>query len=255
MAPFVGTIRKNRHPVSKDNPFWEMQEAYSRGIEAWLDAYREVRDNFSEALFLGIYGSPVVQSLAGLKPSGAPPRLRPGLDATHQAFVAQRIEDLRRRLPEGGPREAAIRALLYIRMPGGTVDERGFRLMQRLREDAGAGLSLSAFKQMLREQFFTLLIDERGAIEAIPTMLRRDANGAAQFVKALHRVIDVVGLQNDAEKARFREIENLIEARREAEPQAQPEPSKKRSVERKPMEPVRPASARDRVTSAAERKH
>ena len=67
-----------------------------------------------------------------------------------------------------------IRALLYIRMPEGVVDERGFNLLRRMREETGKGLTLAEFKKLLREQFFMLLLDERRAVEAIPAMLAKD---------------------------------------------------------------------------------
>ncbi len=90
-------------------------------------------------------------------------------------LVARRIDELRRTTSaKGGPREAVIRALLYIRMPEGVVDERGFNLLRRMREEAGRGLTLGEFKQLLREQFFMLLLDERRAVEAIPDMLAQD---------------------------------------------------------------------------------
>ena len=53
-------------------------------IETSLDAYRDVRDNTSEALFHAIYGSPLVQALVGLKASDENPRqqARPGRRAS-----------------------------------------------------------------------------------------------------------------------------------------------------------------------------
>ena len=72
-------------------------------IETSLDAYRDVRDNTSEALFHAIYGSPLLQALVGLKASDENPRHRPGQDAAHTAFVAQRIKELKDRIPDGGP--------------------------------------------------------------------------------------------------------------------------------------------------------
>ena len=65
-----------------------------------------------------------------------------------------------------------MRALLYIRMPEGVVDERGFNLLRRMREETGKGLTLAAFKKLVREQFFMLLLDERRAVEAIPAHAR-----------------------------------------------------------------------------------
>ena len=40
-------------------------------------------------------------------------------------------------------------------------------------------MTLAAFKKVVREQFFMLLLDERRAVEAIPAMLDRDPELAA----------------------------------------------------------------------------
>ena len=89
LLSIVEDVRENRQPVSKDNTFWQAQERFSDWIETSLDAYRDVRDHTSEALFHAIYGSPLVQALVGLKASDASPRRRPGKDAAHLALVAQ----------------------------------------------------------------------------------------------------------------------------------------------------------------------
>ena len=175
---------ENRQPVAQDNAFWQAQEQFSDWIETSLDAYRDLRDHMSEAMFHAVYGSPLVQALVGLKASDASPRRRPGKDAAHLALVAQRIEELRDGIAEGGPREAVLRALLYIRMPDGVVDERGFNFLRRMREEAGQGLTLAAFKKLVREQFFMLLLDERRAVEAIPAMLAKDPELASRMPRA-----------------------------------------------------------------------
>src|ERR1700757_3941443 len=95
----------------------------SNWIETSLNIYRDLRDQWFESVFHSVYGFPALQALAGFKASDASPRRRPGSDAIHKAFVAQRIEELRNGISEGGPREAAIRAALYIRMPEGVADE------------------------------------------------------------------------------------------------------------------------------------
>ena len=40
------------------------------------------------------------------------------------------------------------------------------------------GLTLQAFKQSLREQYFSLLLDQEAALAAIPEMLPADAAGS-----------------------------------------------------------------------------
>ena len=64
-------------------------------------------------------------------------------------------------------REAGIRALLYIGLRDAFVDERGFALLRRVRAEH-KGIPLAEFKQKLREQFYMLLLDEEGAVRAIP---------------------------------------------------------------------------------------
>ena len=44
---------------------------------------------------------------------------------------------------------------------------------------------MTAFKQLLREQFLMLMLDERRAIEAIPAMLDRDPELASRMTNNL----------------------------------------------------------------------
>jgi pimeloyl-ACP methyl ester carboxylesterase len=215
--PFMGfvtaaakNVREHRAPVAENNALWQAQQWASNWIATSLNIYRDVRDQWLETLFYGVYGSPAVQALAGLKASEANPRRRPGIDSVYRAFVAHRIEELTWAIGEGGPREAAIRAALYIRLPEGVFDERGFRLLQRMREDAGAGLTLAEFKKLVRDQFLCLLLDQRRAVAAIPAMMAKEPELAKKMVAELRRLLDVVGVQSEAGKARLGEIEALL---------------------------------------------
>jgi pimeloyl-ACP methyl ester carboxylesterase len=210
MRPLLGAaenVLANRRPVASDNAFWQAQEQIAQYIEQSLDAYRDVRDHMAEAWFHAIYGSPLLQAMVGVTSM----RRRPGKDPAHSAAVARRIQELKAGTAEGGPREAMLRALLYIRMPEGLVDERGFNLLRRARAEAGEGLTLGEFKQLVRDQFLTLLLDESRAVDAIPAMLSRDRDLASRMATNLRRMIDVVGLRSSLAKARWAEIEALIE--------------------------------------------
>jgi hypothetical protein len=154
----------------------------------------------------------LLQALVGLRASQESPRLKPSDDATHHALVAQKIEELKLQIPEGGPREAVIRALLYIRMPDGVVDGRGFNLLRRMREETGKGINLATFKQILREQFLMLLLDERRAIDAIPSMLATNPELASRMKSKLERMIELVGVHSKVARARLAEVEALFES-------------------------------------------
>jgi hypothetical protein len=214
MSPLIGAVanaQANRRPVASDNVFWRAQEQLAQYIEQTLDAYRDVRDHMAEAWFHAIYGSPLLQAMLGLRASDASVRRRPGKDPAHAAAVARRIQELKADIAKGGPREAVLRALLYIRMPEGAVDERGFNLLHRAREEAGEGLTLGEFKRLVREQFLMLLLDNDRAVEAIPRMLAQDHELASRMAVNLRRIIDVVGLRSSLAKARLAEIEEIIE--------------------------------------------
>jgi pimeloyl-ACP methyl ester carboxylesterase len=210
------SVRESRKPVPADNVFWQAQQRTGAAIESVLKAYGDMRDRAFETLFQAVYGSPFLQALVGLKASDAPPRHRPGVDAVYRAFVAERVDQLTRHIARGGPREAAIRALLYIRMPEGIADERGFRLLERMREHAGTGLTLADFKTMVRDQFFTLLLDERHAIESIPEMLDSDPELAQRMATTLRKLIEVLGVESKLGKTRLAEITAMFESRRKA---------------------------------------
>jgi hypothetical protein len=223
LASMAETVRKNRRPVSRDNMFWRWQEQIGQAVESSLKAYGEARDRMVESQFQAIYGAPVLQALAGLKADDSSPRQRPGVDAVYRDFVARRTEELTRKIDEGGPREAAIRALFYIRLPEGVADERGFRLLQRLHEEAGGELPLAAFKAVARDQFYTLLLDEQRAVAAIPGMLDRDPELAASMGAMLHRLIDDVGVESKTGKERRAAMEALFDSRSKFRP-AKPVP-------------------------------
>jgi hypothetical protein len=212
LLPLAEQVREHREPAERENPLLQAQAEISKQIEKILESYGEMRDRAGEEIFHAIYGSPLLQALVGLKASEASPRRHPGTDAEHVAAVADHIADFKARIAEGGPREAAIRALLYIRLAEGAADERGLALLRRIRDEHGGGLTLGEFKQLVREQFFMLLLDEERALGAIPSMLASDRDGAARAARDLQRMTEVVGLKTKAAKARLAEVEAIFAA-------------------------------------------
>ena len=206
----AATARADRRPVSSSNPMLESERRISDQITNALKTFGEVRDQLVEQVFLAFYGMPLVQALAGLGPAGEPVRRRPGKELEHLNFVSQRIDELKALAEQGGPREAAIRALLYIGMPDGVVDERGFAVVQKMREEHGGSLSLSEFKAIIRNQFLLLLLDEERAIAAIPDLLARDGGSAQKILPALRRVIAARGPLGAESRKRLERIEMML---------------------------------------------
>ena len=92
-------------------------------------------------------------------------------------------------------------------MPDGVVDERDSTSCGACGKN-WKSLPLSDFKQLVREQLLMLLIDERRAVEAIPSMLDGDPRSPSLSSK-LDRMIEVVGAQS-RRQGRAAEIEALL---------------------------------------------
>ena len=127
------------------------------------------------------------------------------------AFVKQRIAEIKERLAAGGLGEATIRSLVYIGMAGPGVDERAFEVLRQMRAKHG-GLTLAEFKQMLREQFFGLLLDRDGALAAIPKMLPADAAARAEALGKIREILSSVGEVSGERAERLARIEQLFAA-------------------------------------------
>ncbi|QQO37211.1 DUF3141 domain-containing protein [Bradyrhizobium diazoefficiens] len=182
-------VEDNRKPVAKDNPFLAFQEQMSKQIVHALDSWRDSQERLSEAIFLNVYGSPTLQAAVGIDPKSEPSRRRE-MPAEHRAMLDKRIAELKSKIGEGGLREAAIRALLYVGSARGMVDERSIEALRRLRRDqAGARLTLPEFKMLVREQFFMLVLDREGAVAAIPKILPEDINRRRAAIEAVREVL------------------------------------------------------------------
>lgn len=182
-------VEDNRKPLAKDNPFLAFQEQMSKQIVHALDSWRDSQERLSEVIFLNVYGSPALQAAVGIDPKSEPSRRRE-MPAEHRAMLNKRIAELKSKIGEGGLREAAIRALLYVGSARGMVDERSIEALRRVRRDqAGSRLTLPEFKMLVREQFFMLLLDREGALAAIPKMLPDDANQRRAAVDAVREVL------------------------------------------------------------------
>lgn len=176
---------------------------------AALDGWRDLRDRSMEQIFLALYGSPLLQALVGLRASDENPRRRPGMEPERIAFIQQRIGELKARIAQGGLTEAAIRSLVYIGMAGPGVDERAFNELRQIRAGHG-NMTLAEFKQILREQFFGLLLDRNEALAAIPKMLPADAEARAKTLDIIRNVVMAAGEISGERAERLAEVEKLF---------------------------------------------
>jgi pimeloyl-ACP methyl ester carboxylesterase len=214
VAALAEQARKNRKPVSDDNPFWALQTNVSRQIVKALDAWRDATEVAAERTFLGAYGSQTLQAAAGIEASSRKPLRKAGKNPLHRQLLQTRIADLRSRIASGGLREGLVRSALFIGMGRGSVDERGFELVRRIRltADGMPRLKLQAFKALVREQYFMLLIDEAAALAAIPRLLPSGAEERRKALAMLREIVTARGELSGEGSRRMERIARLFEA-------------------------------------------
>jgi hypothetical protein len=182
-----------------------MQETISRQIVAGLNAWRDMTEALAERTFLAVYGSPVLQAAVGIDPAAMRPLRKASKQPLHHELLQKRIADLKSRIPVGGLREASIRALVYVGLARGTIDERGFEALRRIRRAHG-DMPLPEFKSLVREQFLILLVDTEAALAALPSMLPADADMRRKAFDLIKQVLSARGELSAEEKERLQRI-------------------------------------------------
>lgn len=220
LASMAETVRENRTPVSPDNAYLKIQQRISDQIVTSLEKSAERRDEKYEAQFFAIYGNPLLQALVGLRSFDTDVRRKPGDDAGHHAFVARSLAKLETQINDGGLTEAVLRSLIYIRLEHAVGDERAFSLLRMMHQGwlGHEPMPLAEFKQVIRDQFLMLMIDEPRAIAAIPSMLPQAKKQREEAVAFMRHVMSAQGDLDACSTGRMDEIEKAFGGAAAAKP-------------------------------------
>jgi Protein of unknown function (DUF3141) len=213
MKPLTKAVRANRTPVSPDNPLLGMEKAASSWITTCLESWGTIRDSMTEAFFLHAYGSPLLQTMIGLgEPKETPRRME--RDLLREAAAAELRSSLDRKFEEGGLEEAALRALIYVRLPDDAFDERSFRMLKSIREQRKSNdrITPSQFRDMLNVQLQLVRLDEERAIETVPKLLRGGEDNIAAAWSAMRQLVAAPGALDREGQRRWERIEKLFGA-------------------------------------------
>ena len=205
LAAQVSACRK---PVAADSPFLAVQKQVSDQIIASLDSYRVARDQMSERMFFGIYGSPAVQALLGLNEDSI---VRPAPVTPPEKLAEQhaRTEAYTAKLTTGGFNEALTRTVLYVTASEQTFDQRCALALNVARQHL-MHLSLAAFKAMVRDQFFVLQLEPERAVEALRSMIP-EADARKKLLKELHTIVGAGRPLKAAERDRLARLTLVLD--------------------------------------------
>jgi hypothetical protein len=215
VAALAPTVRENRRAAADDNPLVALQRTASEAITAGLQSWGAMRDAIAEQVFFATYGSPIVQAAAGLGPDAGAKAAHVERDLVREADQAQLRADLEDQFEAGGPLEACLRALVYVRLPdGGGADERAFNLLRGLRAGRSSGRkrTVAELKAALKTQFLLVTVDAERAVQAIPHLLPDDDAERSGLLDTLRAVVDAPGPLSLEGRRRMRYVETLFGA-------------------------------------------
>jgi hypothetical protein len=181
-------------------------------MSSWWDGYRQVRDAATEAVFLGTYGSPLLQAMVGFGAESAGNQQRIARDLLREADEARMRADLSARFETGGLPQAVLRALIYVRLPERSVDERAYSMLNAIRamQPVNDRMSLTDLKAALKEQFLLLRLDEERAVRAIPRLLPDSKSLRDVGLQALHRMLEARPSLTEEGARRLAHVEMLF---------------------------------------------
>ncbi|GHA92222.1 DUF3141 domain-containing protein [Modicisalibacter luteus] len=205
-------VKANRHPVGANNPFRVAEGMVSDQIEHALEGYREVRDSFSEKLFMQLYGQPWLQIMAGLGAAEGRILPNPGAQPEHRRFIAQRQQEVQASVELGNSHHAVMRTLIFVLGGAPTTDERNFQRLKATRAEIEPNLDLTSFKALVRDQFFILKHDSYAALEALPKLLTGESAKAidAHFAH-IEQVVSASGPLDEKSQSRLALVRSLFD--------------------------------------------
>ena len=209
VARLADQVRANRKIIGHDNPFLAVQQNVSKRIETALDSWREASEAWAERMFLAVYGSPALQAAVGVDPSGTQRLRKANKNPLHHELLQKRIAELQALVAAGGLRAALVRSLIYAGVNRASIDERGFELARRIREAHG-DMPLAELKDLVREQFNILLINQKAALDAIPSMLPADLESREKAYTLIQQLLRARGELSAEDNERMKEIARLF---------------------------------------------
>ena len=212
VAGLAEKVREDRRPAGDDNPFIAAERSVASWFSASLDQFGKARDAMTERLFLQTYGSPLTRAMVGLGPEPGTGHRHVERDLTREADAQKQRAELERKFEKGGLADALFRALIYVRAADGRVDERGFMLVKALydKQPPGTLPKLQDIKQIVREQFLLLKLDEERAVKAIPKLLDIGPERRRAAFEGLRSVIEASGEPSEEARRRLARIEKLF---------------------------------------------
>jgi pimeloyl-ACP methyl ester carboxylesterase len=172
MPPTADQVRQHRHPTPEDNPFLELEHAFSKQIVGALNYYRDLRDAWVEQMVKLAYGP------LGLGAFFPPEPLEVQAEKMAEEQSKAELAALRNEFERGGFPEAVARMLIAVIKKRGAIDRRSFLIAHELSEHRRdlPEISEADLHSLLAKQALLMQLDPEAALEALPRLLPSEAD-------------------------------------------------------------------------------
>ncbi|MCZ8150654.1 MAG: DUF3141 domain-containing protein [Roseomonas sp.] len=189
VAAAAERVKEARAPASPANPFLAAERAMADRVEASLDAYRDMRDAWTEAAFHMVYGGLAAMGMAAGTPEEA------AADTADELADGPEMRAALSNVAVGGYAEAVIRMMILLaRARGGVRRTRLARSQAVLTEEAPfADMTAAARQALIREQTLIVELRPEEALASLATLLPTKAGRR----RALATVEGVAGPEDE----------------------------------------------------------
>jgi len=204
--------RAMRRPVPEDDPLRTLERDVAARISGKLDDYRDARDAVYESTFKALYASPWMAAAVGLSGAAVAPGPSKQDQALRDEFKRLKIESMQAAFENGSALDGWVRIMIFQKWDENIIDERPFNFVRRMLAERNHPKqpTLAQLKQVLRQQTVLMLLDADRAIRALPGLLPKQEQRRAAMAAA-RKVVGTRGPLSEAQKARFAELEKLLE--------------------------------------------
>ena len=183
-------VKKERSPVSPDNPFSVLEKNVSDNIVAVLDTYQRIRDHHEETLFFAIYENPLMKLLFPETVREQKPDKAQGQENREEEIQIQKNRQHGYdAMEKGGYEEGLIRIVMALEDSDHVIDRDDLIKDETLLESGEIfkQLDKKEFMRIVGEQSRILQIDEQMAFKSLAKLIatpedRKTALAVAQLV-------------------------------------------------------------------------
>lgn len=163
----ASTVKAERKPVSKNNYFYKLEQAWSEIITATLNNYRDMRDAASEAAFFEKYGPMITLGFSGdVKP---PIPVESHVDPRELPYVKEALSAI----DQGGYPEAVARIGALVGQYADSIPLERLEMADSfVRSDKVLSkLSADQIRKLRSDAGVMLLMEPQRTLEALPRLL------------------------------------------------------------------------------------